>query len=276
MLLADWLRNAATRLQGHEQPAVEARVLASHVLGKSREWLLIHPDADIASHAARQMDQLLDRLALGTPLPYLTGQQEFFGLEFTVSPAVLIPRPETELLVETALDWLNRRSNPMQVVDVGTGSGCIAITLAVKVGLELTAVDVSRPALEIARKNASRHLVEDIVHFLQSDLLTSINGTFDLVCANLPYIPTYTLSNLEVARHEPCLALDGGPDGTSLICRLLDQLVNRINPAGMALLEFQAGDGAKLLSQARSRFPSARVEIKNDLAGHDRLLMIRT
>jgi len=214
------------------------------------------------------------------PLAYLTGHQEFFGLEFEVNPAVLIPRPETELLVERALSWIKAegRGTPdsLRVVDVGTGSGCIAVSLAAgRKTLRIVASDLSWEALEVAGRNARRHQVADRVALLQMDLLTSLAGPLDLILANLPYVPSDQLAVLPSSRFEPRLALDGGEDGLQPIARLLEQVRTRLRPGSLALLEIEASEGSAALNLARSRFPSARIEIVPDLGGHGRVLEIQ-
>ena len=266
-----------------ETPGSDAMVLLAHVIGRDRAWLLAHPEADLSPAQSEQIEQAAHRLGEGEPLPYLLGHWEFFGLDFEVNPAVMIPRPETELLVETALEWLRSHPAARLVADVGTGSGCIAIAVARAAfstrrgnhtNLHVTAGDISRLALQVAQRNACRHQVGSLVHFFQGDLLTPAAGPFDLVCANLPYIPTATLHGLAVAAHEPRLALDGGPEGLTLVDRLLDQLTTRLAPGGLVLLEIEATRGAAALSHARETFPRAKTGLLKDLSGLDRLVRI--
>ena len=162
----------------------------------------------------------LARLESGQPLPYVLGAWEFYGLTFELTPDVLIPRPETELLVEQALEWLADRPAPLLAADVGTGSGCIAISLAVHAPqLRLLASDLSWPALQVARSNLARHRVEGQISLLQCDLLPPLSLPFDLLVANLPYIPSPVLPGLKLSLSEPPLALDGGLDGLDFIRR---------------------------------------------------------
>lgn len=274
--VGNWLNQARARLHGlSDHAGLEAQVLLGHVLGQSRAWLLAHPEEMVPPHAGERFSGLLERLAAGEPLPYLTGQQEFFGLTFTVSPEVLIPRPETELMVEQALAWMSVHPERRWAADVGTGSGCIAVALAVHTpNLTVTAVDRSFAALKIARDNAKRHRVNPQVHWVQSDLLTAVNGSFDLVCANLPYIPTETLEDLPVARHEPRLALAGGPQGTDFLAALLADAPRRLAAGGLLLLEIEARQGACVIELARSVLGDAEITLLQDLAGHDRLVRI--
>lgn len=304
-----------SRLAPHTAtPSLDAQVLLAHLTGHPRAWLLAHPSATLTPPAVQDLEAGLQKLEAGLPLPYLLGEWEFFGLKFNITPDVLIPRPETELLVETALAWLNQkfspqsreddrkdrearfpneRSHPSQnlsalrgenlpepiyVADIGTGSGCIPISLAVhRPDLRLLATDISPAALAIAHQNAQIHQVADHITFLEADLLppTLQPSTFNLICANLPYIPTATLHTLDVYGREPTLALDGGPDGLTLIRRLLTQAVTHLAPGGLMLLEIEATQGQLASTLARHHFPDAHIQIKPDLAGYDRLLSIQ-
>jgi release factor glutamine methyltransferase len=227
---------------------------------------------------------LIRRAATGEPLAYLTGTREFFGLEFFVSPDVLIPRPETELLVETALKWLSDRRkitassmNTICAVDIGTGCGCIAATLAfLEPGLRVLATDVSFRALTLAARNLAAHGVSNRVRLLQADLLTPLRGPIDLLCANLPYISAAALAALPVARYEPRIALDGGPDGLRLIARALEQSAPLLAEGGLALFEIEETQGEAVWDLAGKHFPQTKLTIEKDLSGKDRLLRIQT
>ncbi len=284
-----------SRLAPHTAtPSLDAQVLLAHLTGHPRAWLLAHPSATLTPPAIQNLEASLQKLEAGLPLPYLLGEWEFFGLKFNITPDVLIPRPETELLVETALAWLNHSPLPagrgtsgkgVYAVDVGTGSGCIAISLAVHCPqLHLLATDLSPAALEVARHNAQKHGVADRITFLEADLLdfpsppSSLRlypSSFSLITANLPYIPTATLHTLDVYGREPTLALDGGPDGLTLIRRLLTQAVTHLAPGGLMLLEIEATQGQLASTLARHHFPDAHIQIHPDLAGHNRLLSIQ-
>jgi release factor glutamine methyltransferase len=272
----DWLETAKMRLEGSETPSLEAQLLLAHVLEQPRPAILAHLDQKLEPAHLAELERLLAQLEEGVPLAYLLGEKEFYGMSFRVSPAVLIPRPETELLVDTALEWLRTRPGRRLAADVGTGSGCIAAALAAHItDLRVLAVDRSREALEVARENFRRYGLFGLIHLVQGDLLSSFTGPFDLVCANLPYIPRETLRGLEVARHEPLSALDGGADGLELIGRLLADAPRWTLPGSLILLEIEAGQGKTALVLAQHFFPSARIEVANDLAGHPRLLKIQ-
>jgi release factor glutamine methyltransferase len=275
--LGTWLAQAYALLAPvSENPVLEAQLLAAHVLHQPRAWIVTHLESSVDSTQYEQLENLLERLLKREPLPYLLEKTEFYGLTFQVSPSVLIPRPETELLVETALEWLMAHGQRRQAVDVGTGSGAIAVSLAVHVpDLQVLAVDRSRAALAVARENVTHHQVGEQVNLIQADLSYGIQGPFDLVCANLPYIPTHKLAGLHVTRFEPHLALDGGDDGLRLIEPLLADLVAKLAPGGLALFEIEAGQGAASMALVRIYFPEGESEVRQDMAGHDRLLVVR-
>ncbi len=272
----DWLKQAKSRLEGSETPSLEAQLLLAHVLSRPRAAVLAHLEQELDLVQLAELERMLAQLEEGVPLAYLLGEKEFYGMSFKVTPAVLIPRPETELLVDEALVWLRAKPGRRLAADVGTGSGCIAAALAAQItDLRVLAVDRSRAALRVARENVQRHGLLERVQLLQGDLLSCVAGLFDLVCANLPYIPTGSLGDLPVARREPRLALDGGADGLEHIGRLLADARRWTAPGGLLLLEIESGQGGAALALARRFFYSAAVEVINDLAGHPRLLKIQ-
>ena len=207
-------------------------------------------------------------------MPYLLGAWEFFGRPFIVTPKVLIPRPETELLVELAIAFAKEKGT-LSIVDVGTGSGIIAVSLAAELPkTSVTAIDISMPALRIAKKNAQL-LHQERIKFAQSDLLTPFKGRFDLICGNLPYIPSQTLEDLPVARWEPKLALNGGSSGLEMIEKLLVQAKKNLARGGMILLEIESSLGEKSQEAAEKLIPEAICQLHQDLAGKDRVLQIQ-
>lgn len=269
-------------LTGSENARLEAQVLVAHALRRPRAWLIAHPEYEITSVEQTNLATLAAKLEAGLPLPYVIGSWEFFGLEFQLTPDVLIPRPETELLVAQALDWLRHNPGRRRAADVGCGSGCIGISLAANIpDLHILATDLSADALVVARANALRHKVMGQIEFHQADLLpdlieqTSLDWKpLDLICANLPYIPTKTLGSLSIYRKEPTMALDGGLDGLQVIRRLFPLAAQHLGPGGLALLEIEARQGAQISALAQAAFPSAAIDILPDLASHDRLLRI--
>jgi release factor glutamine methyltransferase len=270
------VRSAETLVKISDTPSLDAQTILAHCLGKSRTWLLTHPEENLTASDFSSLQQEINTLKRGIPLPYVLGHWEFYGLEFTVTPDTLIPRPETELLVDRALDWLNLQPKPCLAADIGTGSGCIAVALAKNhLNVSFIATDISYPALKTARLNSIQHNVGDQVIFLQTDLLPPIADRFDLICANLPYIPTKTLQNLDVSGREPELALNGGPDGLDLIGKLLQEAPIQITPGGFLLIEIDSSQGDKARTLAQQAFPSAEIEILPDLSGKDRLVTIQ-
>jgi release factor glutamine methyltransferase len=264
-----------------ETPQLDAQVLLAHVFQKPRTWILAHPETHLTVAQVDSVKQAVSRLRHGEPLPYILGHQEFFGLDFELTPDVLIPRPETELLVERAIAKMETATQPQSVADIGTGSGCIAISLAVHVPeLQIVATDISPQALAVAHRNARRFHVEHQIEFIECDLLPSSqvdlpSSPFDLICANLPYIPTQTLHQLPVYGREPTLALDGGSDGLDLVRRLLALAPEWLASGGCLLLEIESTLGAPALSWAYDSFSEAEIHLHRDLTGRDRLLEIQ-
>lgn len=279
-LISDVLTDLTPRLaKVSDTPLLDGQVLLANILGKSRSWVLAHPEAKLSKEQSKDLKAFAERLAKGEPLPYILGHWEFYGLEFKVTPDVLIPRPETELIVEQAISWLRANPTRRRAADVGTGSGCLAIALAVNVrDLQVTAGDVSTKALDIARYNAQKHDVEDRLDINECELLENLKPPgqtrFDLICANLPYIPTGNLENLTVSRWEPRLALDGGVDGLDYVRRLLEQAPGKLAPGGLLLLEVEASLGQTVRDLANKSFPNNANRLLTDLAGLDRVLMV--
>ena len=220
----------------------EASGLLQHVLGRDRTFVLAHPEQSLTDAELQSFRELVSRRAAGEPLQYITATQPFFGLDFEVRPGVLIPRPETELLVETALKLLKDCSSP-SICDVGTGSGCIAITLLhERNDAQGVAIDISPVALQIAKRNASRHGVNERLTFVEANCFSSLspgNFSFDLIASNPPYVSETALPGLqrEVREHEPRAALAGGPDGLDVVRQLLDESSVFLKPAGLLLIE---------------------------------------
>lgn len=263
------------QLRAIDLPHQIALVLLAQVLGKPKSWILAHPESQLLTDQKAELDSLVARLKSGEPLPYLTGRQEFFGLEFKVTPATLIPRPETELLVEEALNWLKANGGARTGIDVGTGSGCIAISLLANCpDLRMTATDVSKDALQIARGNARHYKVEDRITFFECDLLPPDFQKVDLLCANLPYIPTEKLAEVNSLPWEPSLALDGGADGLTLFRQLFDKIKQFELDPTLILLEIEETLGQETLTLCQNAFPNGTIELLQDLSGRDRLIRI--
>lgn len=270
------LRSGSAQLSGLSASAgPDAQVLLAHILQVERAWLLAHPEEPLDEQQKAAWEEAVSKLEGGEALPYVLGEWEFFGLRFQLTPDVLIPRPETELLVERAIEWLATNPTRRRAIDVGTGSGCIAVTLAVKVAnLNMIASDISAKALKVAVLNAAKHHVSQRVEIVQADLLNGQTGPFDLLCANLPYIPSERLSNLAVAKSEPRLALDGGAKGLNLIRPFLKQTASRLAPGGLLLAEIDDSQRESALELASTYFPLAERSVLEDLAGKPRLLRV--
>ncbi len=285
------LQRATAALARTDSPRLTAEALLAHVLGVTRTQLLSRPEVVVPSYTLSEFEALIARAAAGEPLAYLTGHREFCGLDFLVDARVLVPRPETELLIDLALSprhLVTLSSDIPQILDVGTGSGCLAVTLAVRLpSARITATDISAEALTLARLNAQRHHVADRITLIQSDLLSNLQlhsaslrgqlspgSNYQLLVANLPYLPSAGLRRLPVSKHEPMLAMDGGPDGYDLIRRLLADAPRVMAPGGRLLLEINDENSVSAPALTRAAFPAAQVEIHKDFAGLDRVLAL--
>jgi release factor glutamine methyltransferase len=265
-----------------DTPDLDASALIAHIINKPRTWVMAHPELTLTTEQQTQLDESLTRLEKDEPFPYVLGHWEFFGLDFDVTPDVLIPRPETELLVEKAIVWLQESKVRRTIVDVGTGSGAIAVSLAVNVpDADILATDISSKALQVAKRNSEKLGASNNIEFVECDLLPppktfeNRHLPFDLICANLPYIPTRTLSHLSVFGREPTVALDGGADGLDLFRRLLNIAPDWLAPNALILLEIEATLGVQVLNLAYDMFDQAEIYLHQDLTGRDRLLEIR-
>ena len=263
MQLNQWLATASSRLNagGVASPKLEAQVLAAHAMLVDRTWVLTHPEHEVNDLA---LETLLQRRELGEPLAYILGYREFFSRRFRVDSNVLIPRQETEILVETALLFSNRK---MKVLDIGTGSGCIAITLKLeRPGWEVWATDISSSALQVARENAET-LGADIT-FRHSDLLEQVEGEkFDLIVSNPPYIGRSEAIPREVREYEPDSALFAEDDGLAIYERLAKTAQEGLAPEGVLVMEIGQDQGESV----NRLFPGSRI-IK-DLSGNDRVVL---
>jgi release factor glutamine methyltransferase len=263
---------------GSPTPALDAQLWLAHVCGLSRAQLLARPERGVGEVEATRFSDGLARLAAGEPLPYLTGQTEFYGLTFHVTPATLIPRPETEHLVEAALAFGRGRAD-LVMADVGTGSGCVAVTLAIHLpSTRLYATDTSPAALAVAARNAAHHNVAERITFLQGHLLAPLPERVHLIAANPPYVADDEWDDLPVSvrEYEPAGALRGGKGGLDLIDQLLREAPAVLHPGGAVLLEIGAAQGPAALALARSHLPGADVRLRQDYAGRDRLLVVQT
>lgn len=265
-----------------DSPHLDAEVLLMHVLGWTRAQLYTHPEYNLDAPTLAAFESLVARRAQGVPVAYLTGCKEFFGLPFKVNRRVLIPRPETELLVERALAWGTQyaiRNTQLSVADLGTGSGAIAVSLAAHLPhATVFAIDTSAGALAVATENVRAHGLAHRIRLLQGDLLTPLSERVDLIVANLPYIPTAEISGLHgnIRDYEPVGALDGGEGGLGVIRRLIQQSPEKLLTDGAVMLEIGATQGAAATTLARQQFPTGSISVIRDYAGRDRVLEIQT
>lgn len=254
---------------------LETRLIIQKAAGLSRPALLSHPEQELTEGELQEITEMVTLRATGYPLPYILGEWEFYGHPFTVNPSVLIPRPETELLVEEACGWLKQHPEVYTGYDIGTGSGCISISMLLEnKNLHMAAVDLHRSALHTAISNAERHQVADRFFPVQSSLFSSFAEGAQLICANLPYIPSETCKTIEPARFEPLSALDGGNDGFDLYRLLFQELSNKMKKEYLILCEIEYRQRELALETAAAVFPDAEISVKEDLAGQPRLLKI--
>ena len=249
------LTDAITDLTAHQVPSprLNAELLLMFTLNCDRAYLYAHPERELTAEESARYDASLKERARGVPAQYITGHQEFWGMDLIVTPAVLIPRPETEHVVETVLECVGRTllsDNPLRIAEVGTGSGCIALALAKEFPTaEIHATDISPAALEIARANAARHQLDSRIHFLQTDLLAGLSpGTFDFIVSNPPYVGESEEDQvqLEVRKFEPRNAVFAGPTGLEVIERLIPQAHTALKPGGWLVLEISGTIAARV------------------------------
>jgi release factor glutamine methyltransferase len=284
------LKFGITQLREARVPSftLAAELLLLHAFGHDRTWLYAHPEEVVSDENAQRFFALIARRAAGEPTQHLTGKQEFWGLEFEVNPDVLIPRPETEHVIEVALDRLAvrelRAGRPQtttgegfRIADVGTGSGCIAIALAKELpGAKFCATDISQKALVVARRNAARHSVADRIDFVESNLLEPLiisPRLFDAIVTNPPYVGRREAATLprEVREHEPEVALYGGEEGYELYAALIAQAAQHLKPGGILVLELGHNSLPAVRPLLDTR-PWTNVGVTDDLAGIPRVL----
>jgi release factor glutamine methyltransferase len=291
--VAELVRRGAERLgaAGSESPRLDAELLMGFTLGIDRVGVLAHPDAPAGSGAAAAFEGYVARREAGEPVAYIRGFREFHGQAIATDPRALIPRPETELLVDEALAAIVARltvaprpdgTPPLRVADVGTGTGAIAVSLVAALRtrrmdahVRLVAVDISPDALDLARENAVGHGVADHMAFREGDLLPVGDAPYAVICANLPYVRTEAMDGLAKAlSFEPRLALDGGPDGLHEIRRLLDRLPTVLEADGVALLEIGSDQGESIVAAVAAILPAWRCVVVTDLAGLPRIARV--
>lgn len=264
---------------GIESAFLEARLLLQRATGQSAVWIYQNPRWALDQPVLERLNQCIAQRRDGEPMAYVLGEREFYGRRFVVDRRVLVPRPETELLVDLAIDFVKKLDQPT-IVDVGTGSGALAVSLAVELERlasngRIIGTDISTEALAVARANAVAHSVEKRIQWVQSDLLGRCAGPVDVIVANLPYIPTSVIPRLQIeVRHEPWIALDGGPDGLDLYRRLFLEAPQVLRHGGGIFLEIGADQGTMVEGLAHAAFPRHTTQVHLDLAGHDRAVSI--
>ena len=271
---------AIHRETGSDEASLEAELLLCHALRTDREDLYRRLNDPLAQDEAATFQALMRRRLSREPTAYITGRREFFGLEFEVTPAALIPRPETETLVEAVIHFANERyaGAPFTMADIGVGCGTIAVAVAEALpNARVIATDQSPEALALAERNAARHGLREHVEFRRGDLLQPLGQPVDVIAANLPYVTTADWQALppEIRDHEPRQALDGGEDGLRVIERLLREAPVRLRPGGALFVEIGDEQGPAATEMAREAFPGAGVEVLPDLAGRDRVLVVK-
>jgi release factor glutamine methyltransferase len=280
------------RASGSESPRLDAELLLAQAIGADRPALIAYPTAPVGDGQRAVFETDLERRAVGEPVAYIRGIKEFYGLAFTADHRALIPRPETELLVELAEREVMDRliaaprpvgSQPLRLADVGTGCGTIAVALMANLrrrrshqDVEILATDVSPDALRLAMENAVGHGVADRLHFIEADLLPPVvSFPFDMVLANLPYVASEEVDRLPVAASfEPRVALDGGPDGLAVIRRLLERLPDVLAQGGAALLEIGSDQADAVVAAVGELLPGWTTAINDDLAGQPRVVRV--
>jgi release factor glutamine methyltransferase len=281
--LSGSLREAARLIAeatGSDEAHLEAELLLCHALGTDREDLYRRLNEPLGPDEAATFQALIERRLSREPTPYITGRREFFGLEFEVTPASLIPRPETEVLVEAVIHFANERyaGAPFTMADIGVGCGTIAVAVAEALpNARVIATDQSPEALALAERNTARHGLRERVEFRQGDLLRPLRQPVDVIAVNLPYVTTADWQALppEIRDYEPRQALDGGEDGLRAIERLLRAAPAYLRPGGALFAEIGDAQGKAASAMAREAFPGAGVEVQPDLAGRDRVLVVK-
>jgi release factor glutamine methyltransferase len=255
-----------------EAPDLESEILLRYLLKIDQAALFLNFETQLNPQIETEYNHLIERRLKGEPIAYITNNREFYGLDFFVDSRVLIPRPETELLVEEAIKFTKNHS-VTTVADIGTGSGIIAISLAVNLPeTKIYATDISDSALEVARINCLRHHVEKQVRLSKGDLLSALPEPVDVLIANLPYVTKEDMAKMPSAKFEPVLALDGGINGLDQVFRFCEQLNTKIKPGGYVLLEIGLGEGKITAELLQSLFQSATIDILPDLAGIERVV----
>jgi release factor glutamine methyltransferase len=283
--LTETLNSAAITLSaaGIANARLDAEVLLSHIIHKDRVWLITHRADVLDDKDQRDFDEAIERRSKREPLQYIIGNQEFWGLEFKVTPDVLIPRPETELIIEAAIAMVQDRNKPVRIIDLCTGSGCIAVSLAKELAnAHVIATDASEKALAVARENTRDHGVADRIRYLEGDLFEplkelDIRGQIDIIVSNPPYVRESDLAALqsEVKDYEPLMALVAGPEGTEIAQRIIRHATEYLKKNGALIMEMGLGQAGALTRMTEATGAYGKPEVLKDLAGIERVIVAR-
>jgi len=283
--LAETLNGAAITLStaGITNARLDAEVLLAHIIQRDRVWHITHRDDVLDDKNRRDFDEAIRRRSKREPLQYIIGKQEFWGLEFKVTPDVLIPRPETELIIEAAIAIVQNRNQRVRIIDLCTGSGCIAVSLAKELAFaHVIATDASEQALAVARENTRDHGVADRIRYLEGDLFEplkelDIRGQIDIIVSNPPYVRESDLPALqsEVKDYEPLMALIAGPEGTEMAQRIIKHATEYLKKNGALIMEMGLGQAGALTRMTEATGAYSKPEVLRDLAGIERVLVAR-
>ena len=276
MKIEELLKLGIKELNNIDEASLKVKMLLANILGESKEYLIIHKNREISGNVEAEFLKYFERLKQGEPIQYIIGKTEFYGLEFTVNPSVLIPQPDTEILVEEVIDIYNKnyriKNTKISILDLCTGSGAIAICLEKNLNnVEVFASDVSKKALEVAKKNAIQNKTE--INFIESNLFEKIEEKFDIIVSNPPYIESEVLKTLsEEVKHEPVLALDGGEDGLDFYKKIAKEAKDYLKENGVLALEIGFNQKESVINLLEQEDYSG-IYSKKDYGGNDRIVV---
>lgn len=276
MKIEELLKLGIKELNNIDEASLKVKMLLANILGESKEYLIIHKNREISGNVEAEFLKYIERLKQGKPIQYIIGKTEFYGLEFTVNPSVLIPQPDTEILVEEVIDIYNKnyriKNTKISILDLCTGSGAIAISLKKNLNnVEVFASDISKKALEVAKKNAIQNKTE--INFIESNLFEKIEEKFDIIVSNPPYIESDVLKTLsEEVKHEPVLALDGGEDGLDFYKKIAKEAKDYLKENGVLALEIGFNQKESVINLLEQEDYSG-IYSKKDYGGNDRIVV---